>query len=169
MNKEDVDKEDTYIQWKITKYDSVQSLSHVWFCNPMDCNTPGFPVHHQLPKLPQTHSCPLSRWCHPIISSSVISFFAHLQFFPASGSFPMSQFLTSGSQSIDCSFSFSISPSNEYSGLISFRIDWFDFFSVQGSLKSLLQHHSSNASILCCSDFFMVHLSHPFMTTEKKS
>ena len=65
------------------------------------------------------------------------------------------------------SFSLSISPSNEYSGLISFRIDWFDLLSVQGTLKSLLQHHSSKASILQCSMFFMFQLSHPYMTTEK--
>ena len=65
------------------------------------------------------------------------------------------------------SFSFSISPSNDYSGLISFRIDWFDLFAVQGTLKSLLQHHSSKASILWCSAFFMVQLSHPFMTNGK--
>ena len=65
------------------------------------------------------------------------------------------------------SFSFSISPSNEYSGLISFRIDWLDLLAVQGTLKSLLQHHSSKASILQCSAFFMVQLSHPYMTTGK--
>ena len=65
------------------------------------------------------------------------------------------------------SFSFSISPSNEYSGLISFRIDWFDLFAIQGTLKSLLQHHSSKASILQCLAFFMVQLSHPYMTTGK--
>ena len=66
-----------------------------------------------------------------------------------------------------CSFSFSISPSNEYSGLISFRIDWLDLLAVQGTLKSLLQHHSSKASILRCSAFFTVQLSHPYMTTRK--
>ena len=65
------------------------------------------------------------------------------------------------------SFSFSISPSNEYSGLISFRMDWLDFFAVQGTLKSLLQHHNSKASILRCSAFFIVQLSHPYMTTGK--
>ena len=65
------------------------------------------------------------------------------------------------------SFSFSISPSNEYSGLISYRIDWFDFFAVQGTLKSLLQHHSSKASILRRSAFFLAHLSYPYMTTGK--
>ena len=66
-----------------------------------------------------------------------------------------------------CSFSFSISPSNEYSGLISFRMDWFNFLTVQGTLKSLLQYHSSKASILRHSAFFMVQLSHPYMTTGK--
>ena len=65
------------------------------------------------------------------------------------------------------SFSFSISPSNEYSGLISFRMDWFDLLAVQGTLKSLVQHHSSKTSILCCSAFFMVQFSHPYMTTRK--
>ena len=65
----------------------------------------------------------------------------------------------------DCSFSFSISPSSEYSGLISFRIDWFDLLAVQGTLKSLLQHHNSKASVLQCSAFFVVQLSHPYMTT----
>ena len=67
------------------------------------------------------------------------------------------------------SFSFSISPTNEYSGLISFRIDWLDLLAVQGTLKSLLQHHSSKASILWCSAFFIVQLSHPFITTGKKN
>ena len=67
------------------------------------------------------------------------------------------------------SFSFSLSPSNEYSGLISFRIDWLDLLAVQGTLKSLLQHHSSKASILCCSAFFMAQLSHPYMTTGKST
>ena len=89
--------------------------------------------------------CPLSQWCHPTISSSVVPFSSHLQSFPASGYFQMSQFFASGGQSI--SFSFSISPSNEYSGLISFRIDWCDLLAVQGTLKSLLQHHSSKASL----------------------
>ena len=76
--------------------------------------------------------------------------------------FPISLFFASGGQF--CSFSFSISPSNEYSGLISFRIDWFDLFAVQGTLKSLLQHHSSKVSLLQHSAFFMVQLSHPYMT-----
>ena len=89
---------------------------------------------------------PSSRWCHPTMSSSVVPFSSYLQSFPASGSFPMSQFFTSGGQ--NTSFSFSISPSNEYSGLISFRMDWLDVLAVQGTLKSLVQHNSSKASIL---------------------
>ena len=79
----------------------------------------------------------------------------------------MSQLFASGGQSIGGSFSFSVSPSSEYSGLISFRIDWFDLLAVQGTLKTLLQHHSSKASILRRSAFFMVQLSHPYMTTGK--
>ena len=79
----------------------------------------------------------------------------------------MNQFFTSGGQSFSIRWSFSISPSNEYSGLISFRMDGFDLLALQGTLKSLLQHHSSKASILQCSIFFMVQLSHPYMTTGK--
>ena len=97
----------------------------------MDCGTPGFPVLH-IPRV-CSNSCPLSQWCHPTISSFVIPFF-YPQSFPASGSFPMSWLFTSGGQSIGV---FSISPSNEYSGLISFRIDWFDLLAVQGTLKIL--------------------------------
>ena len=110
-----------------------------------------------------SNSCPSSRWCHPTISSSVVPFSPHLQSFPASGSFPMSQFFASGI----VSFSFGISPSSEYSGLISFRTDWLDFLAVRGTFKSLRQHHSSKASILQRSAFFIVQLSHPNMTTGK--
>ena len=112
-----------------------------------------------------SNSYPLSRWCHPTISSSVVPFFSCLQSFPASRTFPVSQFFASSGQSFG--FSFSISPSNEYSGLISFRIDWLDLLEVQGTLKSLLQHHSSKASLLPTSAFFTVQLSHPYMTTGK--
>ena len=112
-----------------------------------------------------SNSCPLSLWGHPTISSSVISFSSHLQPFPASGSFQMSQFFTSGGQSIGLSFS--ISPSNEYSGLTSFRMDWLDLLAVQGTLKTLLQHHSLKASILQHSAFIIVQLSHLYMTTGK--
>ena len=109
-------------------------------------------------------SCPLRQWCHPTISSSVVPFSACLQPCPASGSFPVSHFFTSGGQSIGASAS--VLP-HEYSGLISFRMDWFDLLAIQGTLKSLLQHHSWKASILCCSAFFIVQLSHPYMTTGK--
>ena len=89
-----------------------------------------------------------------------------LQSSPASGSFPVSQFFASGGQSIGVSAS-NISPSSEHSGPISFRMDWLDLLAVQGTVKSLLQHHSSKASILRRSAFFTVQLSHPYMTTGK--
>ena len=110
-----------------------------------------------------SNSHPLGWGYHPTISSFV-ALFSCLQSFPPSGSFPVSQLFTSGGPKY---WSFSISPSNEYSGLISFRSDWLDILAVKGTLKSLLQHHSSKASILQCSAFFMVHLSHPYMTTGK--
>ena len=103
---------------------------------------------------------------HPTISSSVLPFSSCLQSFPASGSFPVNQFFTSGGQGVGASALASVLPVN-IPGLISLRIDWFDFLSVQGTLKSLLQHHSSKASVLQRSDFFMVQLSHPHMTTGK--
>ena len=109
---------------------------------------------------------PLSQWCHQIISSFVIPFSSCPQSFPASGSFS-----NESARRIRWpkywSFSFSISTSNEHPGLISFRMDWLDLLAVQGTLKSLLQHHSSKASILRCSAFFRVQLSHPYMTTGK--
>ena len=113
-----------------------------------------------------SNSCPLCWWCHPTISSTIVPFFSCFQSFPASGTFQMSQFFASGGQSI-WSFSFSISPSNEYLGLISFRMYWLDLLAVQVTLKSLLQHHSSKASILWLSAFFIVQLSHPYMTAGK--
>ena len=113
-----------------------------------------------------SNSCPSGQRCHPTISSSVVPFSSCLQSFPALGSFQMSTLLHIRWPK-DWSFSFSISPSNEYSGLISFRINWFDLLGVQGTLKSLLQHHSSKASVLWCSAFFMVQLSHLYMTTGK--
>ena len=115
-----------------------------------------------------SNSYPSSWWYHPTISSSVILFSFCLQSFPASESFPVSQFFASGSQSIGVSASASALPVNEYSGLISFRMDWLDLWlAVQGTLKSLLQHCSSKASILWCSAFFIVQTSHPYMTTGK--
>ena len=124
-------------------------------CNPMDCSTPGFPVHHLLPDwLSSGHPTDgwLSKWCHPTISSSVIPFC--LQSFSASGSFSNESALRIRWPKY-WSFSFSISPSNEYSGLISLRIDLFDLLIVQGTLKSLLQHYSSKASVLRWSVFFL--------------
>ena len=112
------------------------------------------------------NSCPSSRWCHPAISSSVVPFSSCPQSLPASESF--------SNESALCkrwpkywSFSFSISPSNEHPGLMSFRMDWLDLLAVQGTLKSLLQQHSSKASILQRSAFLTVQLSHPYMTTGK--
>ena len=112
-----------------------------------------------------SNSCPFSRWCHPTTSSSVVPFFSSPQSFPASGSFTTSQFFTSSGQNIGVSASTSVLPINIQ--------DWFPLgwtgwiFTVQGTLKSLLQHHSSKASILWHSAFFTVQLSHPYMTTGK--
>ena len=131
----------------------------------MNCSTPGLPAHHQLLEFTQTHVHWVGDAIHPTISSSVVPFSSCLQSFPATGSLQMSCSLHQWPKY--WSFSFSISPSNEYSGLISFRMDWLDLLEVQGALKSLLQHHSSKASILCHSDFFIVQLSHPYMTTGK--
>ena len=117
---------------------------------------------------PRVHSnsSPSSQLCHPTISSSVVPFSSCLQSLPASEAFPMSQFFTWGGQNIG-SFSFSKSPSKEHPGLISFRMDLLDLLADQETLKSLLQHHSSKASILQPWAFFTVQLSHPYMTTGK--
>ena len=112
-----------------------------------------------------SNSHPTSRWCHPAISSSAVPFSSCPQSLPATESFPMSQLFAWGGQSTG--FSFSIIPSKEHPGLISFRMDWLDLLVVQGTLKSLLQHYSSKASILQCSAFFTVQLSHPYMITER--
>ena len=114
-----------------------------------------------------SNSCPFSSWCHPTILSSVVPFSSWLQSSPASGSFPVSQFFALGSQRIETSAS--ACPSNEYTGLNSFRIDWLDLLVVQGTLKNLLQHHSSKPSILRRSAFFIVQLSHPYITTGFKN
>ena len=113
-----------------------------------------------------SNSCPLSRWCHPTLLVLCCPLFPLPSIFPSIRVF--------SNESVLCirwpkywSFSLSISPRNEYSGLISFRIDWFDLLAVQRTLKSLLQHHSSKASILQCSAFFMIQFSHPSMTTGK--
>ena len=112
------------------------------------------------------NSCPSSWWCHPAISSSDIPFSSCLQSFPEWGSFQMSQLKWVIRWPKYWSFSFIISPSNEYSGLI-LRMGWLDLLAVQGTLQSLLPNHSSKASILQCSAFFTIQLSHPYMTTGK--
>ena len=146
----------------------AQSCLTLW--DPLDWSTPGFLVHHQFPEFTQTHV----RWvgdaiqpsCHPTISSSVVPLLFLPSIIPSIRVFY--------NESVICirwpkywSFSFNISPSNEYSGLTSFRIIWLDLLVVQGTLKSRLQHHSSKALILWRSVFFIVQLSHPYMTTGK--
>ena len=130
----------------------------------MDCSMTGFPIHYHLLELAQTHV----HWVSDAIQSP------HPLSPSAPPAFNLSQHQGLFNESVLCirwpqywSFSFSISPSNEYSGLISFRMDWLDLLQVQGTLKSLLQHHSSKASILWCLAFFMVELSHPYITTGK--
>ena len=130
--------------------------------NSMDCSTPGLPVHHQLPEFTQTHVHQVGDAIQP--PNQVVPFSSCLQSLPASGSFQMSQFFASGGPKY-WSFSFNISLSNEYSGLISFRMDWLDLPAVQGTLKSLLQHHSSKVSILL--SFFHSPTFTSYMTTAK--
>ena len=130
----------------------------------MDHSTPGLPVHHQLPEF--TNSYPLSWWCHP-------NHLIHCHPLLLMPSIVPSISIFSDESALHIrwpkywSFSFSLSPSNEHPGLIPFRMDWLDLLAVQGTLKSLLQHHSSKASILWHSAFFIVQLLHPYMTTGK--
>ena len=148
---------------------SVQLVSSVTqscltHCNPMNRSTLGLPVHHQLPKFTQTHVHRVRdaiQPSHPLLS-------------PSPPALNPSQQQSLSNELTLCmrwpkywSFSFSISPSKEHPGLISFRMDWLDLLAVQEIRKSLLQHHSSKASILRCSSFFTVQLSHPYMTTGK--
>ena len=146
------------------EYSSVQLLSHVWLCNSMDCSMPDFPIHHQHLDLAQTH---VHRVDDAIQPSNFLSS-------PSLSAFSLSQQQGLFNESVFCirwpkywSFSFSISPFNEYSGLISFRIDWLGLHAILRDLKSLLQHHSLKGSIPECSAFFIVQLSHPYMTTGK--
>ena len=133
-------------------------------CDPMNHSTPGLPVHHQLPEFTQTHVHRVSdtiQPSHPLSSPSP----------PAPNPSQHQGFFNGSTLRMRWpkywSFSFSISPSNEHPGLISFRMDRLDLLAVQGTLKSLFQHHSSKASILWHSAFFTVQLSHPYMTTGK--
>ena len=145
-------------------YSSVQSLSHVrLFAAPWGGARP--PCPSPTPEV-YPNPCPLSRWCHPAISSSIISFSSLLSTFPSIRFFANESVLPIKWPKY-WSFSFSISPPSEYSGLISFRMDWLDLLAVQGTLKSLLWHRNSKASILQCSALFIVQLSHPYMTTGK--
>ena len=133
-------------------------------CNPMNCSTPGLPVHHHLPEFTQTHVHRVSdaiQPSHPLSSPSppAPNPFQHQSLFQwVSSSHQVAKVLKFQLQHI---------PSKEHPGLISFRMDWLDLLAVQGTLKSLLQHHSSKASILQHSAFFTVQLSYPYMTTGK--
>ena len=130
----------------------------------MDCSTPGLPVHHQLPEFTQTHVHRVNDAIQPSHPLSPLLLLPPI---------PPSIRVFSNESTLHMrwpkywSFSFSIIPSKEIPGLISFRMDWWDLLAVQGTLKSLLQHHTSKASILQCSAFFTVQLSHPYMTTGK--
>ena len=141
----------------------VQSLSWVQLCDPMDGSRPGFPVLHYLLEFAQTHVHRVGdtiQPSHPLLSPPPTFHLCRIRVF--------------SNESVLCIrwpkhwiFSFSISPSNEYSGLISFRMNWLDLLAVQGTLKSFLQHHSSKASMLWHSAFCIVQLSHPYMTPGK--
>ena len=133
-------------------------------CNPMNRSTPGFPVHHQLPEFTQTH---VHRVSDAIQPSHPLSSLLLLPPVPPSIRVFSNESTLGMRWPKYWSFSFSISPSNEHPGLISFRMDCLDLLAVQGNLKSLLQHHSSKASILQRSAFFTVQLSHPYVTTGK--
>ena len=133
-------------------------------CDAMDCRTPGFPVNHQLPESTQTH-------VH-LVSDAIQSF--HPLLSPSPPAFNLSIIKVFSNESVlhirwpkYCSFSFSIRPSNEHWGLISFRIDWLDLLAVQGTLQESSPTPNSKASILLHSAFFKVQLSHPYMTTGK--
>ena len=144
---------------------------HQFSCSAMSNSLRPHELQHVRPPCPSpirrvcSNSCPLCLWCHSTTSSFVVPFSSCPQSFPAS--------VFSNDLVLHIrwpkywSFSFSTSPSNEHSGLISFRMDWLDLLAVWGTLKSLLQHHSSKASILWCSAFFIVQLSHSYMTSGK--
>ena len=145
------------------QFSSVQSLSRIWLCDPMKRSTPGLPVHHQLPEFTQTQSI------ESVMPSNHLILCRPLLLLPSI----LPSIRVFSNESTLCirwpkywSFSFSISPSNEHPGLI-FRMDWLDLLAVPGTLKSLLQHHSSKASIFQCSAFLTVQFSHPYMTLEK--
>ena len=138
-------------------------LLSYWICACLSLFATHGQQHARLPcPSPTPRACsntyPASQWCHPLISSSVVPFSSCLQFFPSIRVFSNELVLPIRWPKF-WRFNFSITPSNEYSGLTSIRMDWVDLLAVQGTLKSLLQHHSSKTSILLCSAFFIVQLS----------
>ena len=184
----------TSIQFSsVTQFSSVaQSCPTLW--DPMNRSTPGLPVHHHLPEFTQTHRSTVQLFATPCTEAhqaplSITNSWSLFKLMSIESVMPSNHLILCcpllppsifpsirvfSNESIFLirwpkywSFSFNISPSNEYSGLISFRIDWLDLLAIQGTLKSLLQHHSSKASILSCSAYFIVPLSHPYMTTGK--
>ena len=152
-----------YVLFRANQLSSVAQLCST-LCNPMNRSMPGLPVHHQLSEFTQTHV----HWVgdtiqpsHPLSSPLLLPLiFSNIRVFPNESALRIRW-------PKYWSFSFSISPSSEYPGLISFRMDWLDLLEVQGTLRSLLQHHSSKASILRSSAFFIFQLSHLYMTTGK--
>ena len=153
----------TFELWGYVQFSSV-AQSCLTLCDPMDWSTSGFPVHNQLLELAQTHvhwAADAIQLSHPLLSPSPPAFNL--------SSIRVFKWISSSLQVAKkyWSFSFSLSFSNEYSGLIFFKVDWYDIFAVQGTLRSLLQHCSLKALILQCSAFFIVQLSHPYMTTGK--
>ena len=157
-------KENVHVRGNSSVQFGLVAQSCPTLCDPMNRSTPGLPVHHQLPEFTQTHIHRVSdaiQPSHPLSSPS------------PSAPIPSSIRVFSNESTLRMrwpkywSYSFSIIPSTEHPGLISFRMDWLHLLAVQGTLKSLLQHHSSKASILRCSAFFTVQLSHPHMTTGK--
>ena len=145
------------------QFSSVQSLSHVQVFVPHESQHARAPRPSLTPRV-YPNSCPSIQWCHPAFSPSVVPFSSFPQSLPASGFFPMSQYFVWGGQSIGVSASASVLPMSIQDW---FPLGWLDLLAVQETLKSLLQHHSSKASILRCSAFFVVQLLHPYMTTEK--
>ena len=155
---------DSYLLHFVLQFSSV-AQSCPTLCDPMNCSTPGLPVQHQLPEFAQTHVHQVGdaiQPSHPLSTSS-----------PPAPNPSQHQRVFSNESTLRMSWpkywssSFSIIPSKEIPGLISFRKDWLDLLAVQGTLKSRLQHHSSKASVLQWSAFFTVQLSHPYMTTGK--
>ena len=152
----------THLRHCSVQFSSV-AQSYPTLCDPMDCSTPGFPVPHHLPELAQTHV----HWVDDAIQPSSVPP-SSPPAFSLSWHQGLFQWVGSSRQAAKYwSFSFSTSPSSEYSGLISLRIDWFDLFAVQGTLKCLLQHDSLKASILWHSAFFMIQFSDSYTTAGK--